>query len=298
VTGRRDVRRQDILAADGTRLALYRVGEPGAPPVLLMPGTFSNHTFWLGTRGRGMAWDLAAAGYEVVILDPRGHGGSEPGAGKGWTFEDWGRLDVPAAVDAIGDGGPALLVGHSAGGAAMLIALAGQADLRERVAGVVLLATPVPWLQPWRRVGAWSIRALSRLLGRFPARALRLGPEDEPPGVMIQWMTWNLRGRWWSDEDGLDYTDALARVRVPVLGVSGLGDRFFAPPRACRALVDMLGSDDATYIAAGTETGFSADFDHPGIVVSRAARDEVWPRVIAWLESHRPGRSTDRPPTP
>ncbi len=282
------VRQDRVLADDGTRLALYRVGPAGAPPVLLMPGTFSNHTFWLGTKGHGMAWAIADAGFEAVVLDPRGHGGSERAGGQAWTFDHWGRLDVPAAVEAVtADGGQALLVGHSAGGASMLIALAGEPRVRERVAGLVALATPVPWLQRWRRIGAWGIRTASRLLGRFPARLLGLGPEDELPGVMSQWMTWNLEGEWIGQDD-IDYVSALADVRVPVLAMSGAGDTVFAPPRACRTLLEMVGTDDATYVLAGRETGFSEDFDHPGIVVSKAAHEEVWPRVLAWLGDHAP----------
>ena len=289
----RDVRRETIVAADGTRLALFRVGPPAGPPVMLMPGTFSNHTFWLGTRGHGMAWALAEAGFEAVILDPRGHGASERPDGQDWTFDHWGRVDVPAAIEAATrDGGKTLLVGHSAGGASMLIALAGEPELRERVAGLVTLATPVPWLQRWRKVGAWAVRLGSRVLGRFPARILGLGPEDELPGVMAQWMTWNLKGRW-VGEDDLDYVAELARVRVPVLAVSGAGDTVFAPPEACRGLLEMVGTDDATYVLAGHDTGFSEDFDHPGIVVSKAAHEEVWPLVTDWLRGHAPS-----PPTP
>ncbi len=280
-------RRRDIVAADGVRLALHVLGDPDAVPVVMMPGTFSNHTFWLGTRGHGMAPALAEAGLRPAVLDPRGHGDSERG-GRAWSFDDWGRRDVPAAVRAVTpNGGRALLVGHSAGGAAMLIALAGEPKIRERVAGVVVLSTPVPWLQRWRRIAARAIRSGSRLLGRFPARLLGLGPEDELPGVMAQWMTWNLEGEW-TGEDGLDYVRALAGVRVPVLGMSGSGDTVFAPPRACRGLIDMLGGGDVAYRLAGRATGFSEDFDHPGIVVSRAARAEVWPEVTDWLLDHRP----------
>lgn len=169
----------------------------------------------------------------------------------------------------------------------MLIALAGEPAVRERVAGLVALATPLPWLQRWRRVGAWAIRAASRLLGRFPARLLGLGPEDELPGVMSQWMTWNLERRWVGN-DGVDYAAALREVRVPVLAMSGAGDTVFAPAHACRSLVGMLGTEDAAYLLAGRQTGFSDDFDHAGIVVSRTAHEEIWPRVVAWLEAHAP----------
>ncbi|MEJ2502291.1 MAG: alpha/beta hydrolase [Gemmatimonadota bacterium] len=267
-----EIRREDVLAGDGARLALYRLGPRDATPVVLMPGTFTNHTFWLGTQGRGLAWNLAAVGYEAVVLDPRGHG----------------RLDAPAAIQAAtADRSRALLVGHSAGGAALLMALAAEPALRHRVAGVVALGTPVPWLQRWRRIGARAIRATSGLLGRFPARVLGLGPEDELAGVMVQWMTWNLAGEW-RGKDGIDYGAALHGIRTPVLGISGAGDTLFAPPEACRSLVEMLGSDDATYRLAGVATGFSEDFDHSGIVVSRMARREVWPVVVDWLDAHRP----------
>jgi len=284
----RGVRRERILAADGTRLALYRLGPPDASPVLMMPGTFSNHTFWLGTRGHGLAWSVARAGFQAVVLDPRGHGASEHAAGRRSVFEHWGRLDVPAAVAAIAADHPrVLLVGHSAGGAAMVMALAGEPEVRERVAGVVVLATPVPWLQRWGRFGARGLRFTSRLLGRFPARLVGLGPEDEQPGVMAQWMTWYLR-RQWIGEEGLDYVARLAEVPTPVLGISGAGDSVFAPPVACRALVEMLGSGDRSYRLAGRETGFAEDFDHVSIVVGAAAQDQVWPIIIGWLRDHSP----------
>lgn len=289
------MRRENAAAADGTRLALYRVGRDGDPPVVLMPGTFSNHSFWLGTRGCGLAWYLAESGLQAVVLDPRGHGGSERADGRDWSFEDWGRLDVPAAVVAAsGNGRPVFLVGHSAGGASMLIGLAGEPSLRERVAGVVVLGTPVPWLQRWRGIGAHAIRAATRLLGRFPARRLGLGPEDELPGVMAQWMTWNLR-REWRGRDGTNYVERLGEIATPVLGMSGAGDTVYAPPHACRALVDMVGTPDASYVLAGRRTGFSEDFDHSGIVVSRAARVEVWPRIVAWLQARCPASAGGLP---
>lgn len=277
-----ELRRQDILAGDGTRLALFRVGDDGDTPVLLVPGTFSNHTFWLGTRGHGLAWALAEAGFEAVVLDLRGHGASEAREGRDWRFEDWARVDIPAAIDAITDQGSrsCLAVGHSGGGAALLMALAAEPELRTRVAGVVTLASPVPWMQAWGRPGAWAIRATARLLGRFPARRTGLGPEDELPGVMDQWMTWAFR-RSWVGDDGLDYETALTEVTTPMLAVAGAADTRFAPAEGCRRLMESTGATDRTW-------ALFDGFDHAGIVVSRGARREVWPRVVEWLQEHDP----------
>lgn len=283
----------ELRAEDGVRLALHGLGPPQGTPVVLVPGTFSNHTFWLGTRGTGFARALADAGYPAFALDPRGHGASQrPGPRDRWTFDDWARRDVPAAIRAVTSAErPGFLIGHSGGGAAALIALAAEPELRRRVSGVVVLATPLPWLQPLRRPLAHLVRGVSRVLGRFPARRLGLGPEDELPGIMAQWMTWNLDGAWRGD-DGTDYVERLADVDVPLLALAGAGDRLQSPPAASRALAEMVGSADRTFEVCGRDTGYGEDFDHAGIVVSRAAREGVWPRVLAWLDERTPPRPT------
>lgn len=278
----------ELRAADGVALAMHGLGPERGTPVVLVPGTFSNSTFWLGTRGTGFARALAGAGYRAHALDPRGHGASQrPGPGDHWTFDDWARRDVPAAIRAVArPERPAFVIGHSGGGAATLIALAADPELRQRVRGVVVLATPLPWLQPLRRPLAHLVRAVSRLLGRFPARWLGMGPEDELSGVMVQWMTWNLDGAW-RGADGTDYVERLGAVDVPLLALAGAGDRLQSPPAASRALAELVGSADRTIEVCGRHTGYAEDFDHAGIVVSRAARDGVWPRVLAWLDEHR-----------
>jgi predicted alpha/beta hydrolase len=278
-----------IRTDDGVSLALHRAGPRDGTPVLLAAGTFSNWSFWLGTRGTGFARVLAEHGFEACVLDFRGHGASQrPAAGQRWSFDDWGRRDVVAAVRALAaEGRTPLLVGHSAGGASILAALAAVADVRAAVPAAIVLATPLPWLQRWRRPAAWLMRQASRRLPAFPARLLRLGPENELPGVMEQWMDWNLRGRWTGD-DGTDYGEALRRLRMPVMVVAGGGDTRFAPPHAVRGLFDLLEAADGTFILAARDHGFARDYDHVGLVVSRDARAEVWPLLLAFLQRHAP----------
>lgn len=285
-----------LVTPDGVRIALHTLGNPDDTPVLLIPGTFSNHTFWLGTRGVGFARTLIDAGFCAYVLDPRGHGDSarkteqEQRGGKpfwktvqelrggkardyGWDIDDWARLDLPTALRAIGR--PAHIIGHSAGGAVALAMLSAEPDLREMALSVTTIGTPLPWLQPWRGAGAWLIRETSRALGRFPARLMRLGPEDELPGVMSQWMNWNLRGHWTGD-DGTDYTAGLANLHMPFLMIAGTDDRFFAPPQACRGLFDLIVSDRKQFLVMD-------GLDHVGLVVSKRARSEVWPRIIEFI---------------
>jgi pimeloyl-ACP methyl ester carboxylesterase len=274
---------------DGVRLALHRLGARKRVPVLLVPGTFSNHTFWFGTRGVGFARALVEAGFEACALDPRGHGQSQrPTQHDRWDFDHWARQDVPTVLRSIiAEQRRPFLIGHSAGGAAALIALAANPDLRTAVRGVVIVATPVPWLQPWRGAMARLLRATSRLLGRFPARILRLGPEDELEGAMAQWMSWQLARRWTGD-DGTDYEAGLRRLDLPLLAIAATADRYFAPPHACRALYELIESPDKTLLSCGRATTYSEDFNHVSILIGQAARAEVWPKILTWLRQRTP----------
>jgi predicted alpha/beta hydrolase len=273
---------QHITTDDGVALALHRLGPADGIPVILATGTFSNSSFWLGTRGTGFARFLAAAGYEACVLDYRGHGASQrPAPGQRWVFDDFGRHDLATAVRTLrGEGRRPLLVGHSAGGAAILSALAAEPDLRSATPGAIIIATPLPWLQRWRRTAAWTLRFAARHLDAFPARLLRLGPEDELPGVMEQWMDWNIRGHW-TGRDGTDYCEKLPGLTLPLLFIAGAGDHRFAPPDAVKGLQRLTPASH--FMLAGRETGFARDYGHVDIVVSREAKGEIWPRLLEWL---------------
>jgi len=276
-----------IFTPDGVELALHRVRayRDGRPAVLLVHGAFTNHRFWLhsedGMRGMGgMAHFLGAAGLDVWLADLRHHGESarEPRRGA-WTFEDWVLNDAPTLVARVReetDGAPLAWIGHSAGGAAGLCWLARVAAAAP-LAAVVTLGTPGPRrLGPVRSALAASTIALSRALGRIPARALRFGNEDEAAEIIAEWMEWNVRGAWLGT-DGFDYFGGLAAVSIPYLGVAGTADRIFAPPAACRQVVDRVGSRRKLL---AVEPGLT----HRGLVLSDRARQSCWPNVVAWLK--------------
>jgi len=277
--------------SDGLRIALHRVAAGGprfATPVVLVPGTFSTRTFWLGTRGHGFGRYLAAAGFDCWIAEMRGHGSSD--RPRTWTMHDWIRHDAPAAIEAVlGRTGAAscFWVGHSAGGVVGAGAVGHDPALARRLAGLVLLGSPGPaGVRGLRRAIAHAGRGTSRLMPwlRVPGGPFGLGPEFEPAALVHQWMLWNLLGIWRTPEGG-DYLSGLAGVDVPLLAVAGGGDRLLAPPPAVRDLLRRFGSDDRTLIVAGRRQGFRADYGHAGMMVSRSARDEVWPLVGAWLRA-------------
>ena len=270
-----------VVTTDGVDLALHRLRayRDGRPALLLVHGAFTNHRLWLHGSG-GLAHFLGAAGFDVWLADLRHHGDSvrEPRA-HAWSFEDWALQDAPALVARIRDetdGAPLAWLGHSAGGAAGLCWLA-RFSAAAPLDAIVTFGTPGPrHLGPVR----WSLAAaaigLSRALGWFPARALGFGSENEAAGILAEWMRWNVRGRW-VGSDGFDYFAALASVNVPYLAVAGARDRVFAPPGACRQVVERVGADRKMLVV---EPGLS----HRGLIIARRARETCWPNVSAWLK--------------
>jgi len=272
-----------LRTADGVSLALHRLGEESLPPVLLLTGAFSNHTFWLGTRGVGFARYLAQRGFSAYVLDFRGHGFSQGKLpGQRWRFEDWARYDIPAALEATARNGPVRLVTHSASGAAVLTTLALRPELREKIARLAMLATPAPVLRGWRRSAARLAAFLCHKLGRFPARALRFGPEDEDGGIMGQWLAWNIQGRWVT-EDGLVVLERLPELTMPVLLVAGSGDWLWSPPPACRELLARIPGKQKIFWVMGGDQGCSVRPGHVGLVTHPHCRTTLWPRLAAWL---------------
>jgi poly(3-hydroxyalkanoate) synthetase len=74
----------------------------------------------------------------------------------------------------------------------------------------------------------------------------------------------------------------LAEVRLPVLAVSAAGDHQ-DPAWACRKLFEQFGSEHKQFINLGRDQGFSDNFGHVEMLVSKPAQAEVWPLVTRWL---------------
>lgn len=104
----------EVATSDGLRLAVHDLGGEG-PPLLLSHAT--------GFHGR--VWEPFAAAladrFHCWSWDFRGHGDSP--TPEGHPF-DWERFadDVLAVVDGLGLDGPVPAVGHSKGGASLLLA--------------------------------------------------------------------------------------------------------------------------------------------------------------------------------
>lgn len=121
-----------ITSKDGTELALWDLG--GSGPNLL----FAHATGFCAQVWQPMAEELADQ-FRCFALDVRGHGRSDPRPRQlGW---DRVGEDVDAAVEAIGD--EVLGVGHSMGGAGLLLANTTEGSASNRRLSGMWLFEPI-----------------------------------------------------------------------------------------------------------------------------------------------------------
>jgi len=223
---------------DGGMLAYDDEGE--GPLVILVPGLGD-----LREEYRFLAVDLVDAGYRVVSVDLRGHGGSS----VGWP--DYSRKasagDLLALIEHLG-AGRATIVGNSFAAAPAVWAAAERPDMVEGLVliGPFVLPQPAkPVMQALLRIlfnGPWKVAAWSWYFGTlFPTRkpadfeayraSLRVNLAE--PGRFEA-----VRAMMLSSEP--DIAERLGEVRAPALVVMGTKDPDFGDP-----------ADEARRLASG-----------------------------------------------
>lgn len=281
-----------------TRLGLADVPENRGIAVILLHGSFSNRRFWYSPKGIGLGAYLARQGFDVWIPEMRGHGLSRRNQDYAKNrVADYARYDLPAIGAFVREQSAQTphWIGHSLGAITLAAALGARHLEASAVASAALFGCQVSrthWplkIPPVEWAGRWLLKRFAHVSGpRF-----KRGPEDEPAGVMIEALRWNgLFGRF-GDADA-DWWKGLAQVDVPLLAVSAAGDEQ-DPDWACRQLFEQVGSEHRQYLCLGRGQGFTGDFGHVEMLVSKAAQAEVWPLTAQWLKDPLTPLSATRP---
>jgi predicted alpha/beta hydrolase len=246
-------------------------------------------------QGNGLARFMVARGWCVVAFDFRGHGDSAPTVSEGarYRYDDLVMRDLPAvcafARSRVRRKRPVILVGHSLGGH---VGLAAQGAQLVSFDGIVTCAANI-WLRAlepshrrWlaKRAVMSAIVGLSRRIGRFPARSVRLGSDDEARECFEDLARFTRTGSWTSSDGALDYFGSLARVRVPVVQVVSDGDRLNCAPECGARFVQKCGGlREVVRVTRGDDGGPPPD--HMGLVTSGNARS-AWSRAEEWIRKH------------
>lgn len=309
-------RRVHYTTSDGWQAPLFALppcpGAPGEPVLLAHALGLAGDAYRYGARPIARA--LCQAGFSVYLLTHRGDRDAvAPGEAARGDFDDIVARDLPAALDAVrADSGypRALWVGHGFGGQ-LGLAHAGRTG-GEGLAALVLVNAAVRFCPPAsevRRVLAaarwlprgWALPgrlagllaplvddhgpALERFAGgRTPGPRvrglLRFGAEDVPVGLLRQVEAWMRAGRLVDRSGTLDYAEACATARAPLMLVTAAGDDLCRPAQA-RALLETWGGEDVATLDLDEGWG------HDDPLFAEAAPELVHAPIAAWLDARR-----------
>lgn len=240
--------RREPLEVDGTRLSVLTAGEEGAPPLLLLHGTFWSRVWQpvlpaLGAHHRAIALDLPGSGLSEGELD-----------------ED--RASVPAlaatvlrAADALGLERFDLGAHDIGGGVAQHLVVHGDDRVRRLVLmnAVVLDSWPVPAVARFKDPQARAAATVASTLdGRRRSMAQAVGRELSPEEVEDYVQPWlsEARVRSWSAMAAaadprytLDLVPGLVERALPTRLVWGRDDDFQKVEFARRYVAQVPGAD-------------------------------------------------------
>ena len=283
-----------IPCADGRVLpaTLHRAANPQAAVVMASA---------LGVPRRfydKFAAYLAQRGITALTFDYRGVGDGEGTKAEDGVvdMEQWGRLDIAAALDwslQRFPGVPLFHAGHSAGGQLM-----GLAPASEKLAGLILVAANAPHASLWRGAARLRILVLWYLLAplltagraRFPMRRLGLSSVDVPAGVIRQWAHWGRSKRYlFNPAHGLG-TDRYRQFKMPALVLEFTDDVDFAPPAAVTALLAEMPQLRVTRRRASPQEAGVKSIGHLGFFKD-TLRDTLWRETADWILATAQGKN-------
>jgi predicted alpha/beta hydrolase len=289
----------DLRATDGRVLSAHwfdaAEGRPGSAATRRGAAVINGATGFPQTFYFKLAHYLSERGYDTLVYDYRGMGLSGPDAParsrsseETARMSDWGRFDMPAALDAVADraqGLPVVTLGHSIGGQFL-----GLLPNHARACAHVQIATSVGYWRwegaPFKYLAWWFWRVHGPLLlaikGYVPTGGGWSGL-PLPRGVYAEWRRWCLR----PEHFGPDLATYLSenffdQIRAPVLTVGFTDD-----PIATRRTVEEINQffpnvrresrwyspADAGVKRIGHEGFFSAKH-----------RETLWRPVVDWID--------------
>ncbi|WP_423759085.1 alpha/beta fold hydrolase [Burkholderia sp. NLJ2] len=255
-------------------------------PVLICPATGLRQSFYFPFAD----W-LRDAGYPTFVFDYRGIGASlgvrhvrQSRARK----QDWGQLDMPAALAwLLGETGAsnAHLIGHSAG--AQLVGLMPNHASIRSLCAISASSGYVGNIRWPKRIAALSLANLyvpvtAHLLGYVPARALGWG-DDLPARVGLQWARWCRRPGYMANEFGVGVARHYYNEFTAPVTVVAATDDPLATPANIEDWLRRLPQARSTLHFISPENCDGRAIGHVGMF--RRQHSSLWPELTRGLRS-------------
>ena len=304
-----------VTTEDGWTVPLLRrpafAGASGEPIILASSAHLSPESMDAFAED-SLVHALHGAGYDVFLFRNRGcRQAVRPQGIATFDFDDMIAHDVPATIDEVRriTGAPRVAwLGHGLGGQ-LLVGLLGSRVSRSIAAGVVLgspvqfrplgttarraaavaRALPSHWRLPLQRVQRlltvasrpMDVAPLSRRLAGPRARGLMMDcGTDIAMGLAQQVALWHEVGHLVDRDNRFDYVAGLAGLDTPMMTVAASGDPMCSPA-AAKPVHHSLIHPDRALIELGH------DWSHLDLIAGSDAATQLFPQIIAWLESFR-----------
>lgn len=283
-----------LRAADGFELggAFYEAQRPRVPrrAAVLHGGSGISALHY-----RRFAQFLAEWGISLLTYDYRGVGLSRPGRLRGFrtSITDWVEYDSAAAIAWLRQRFPEdELIGFSHSIGAFALAAAPNAGDQHRMVfiaphtaywGDYLLAYRLPMMVFWHGV----MPLITRLVGYFPARSLKLG-DDIPADIALEWASrrspaLGMGGAPRETARSARLLDQAKSLDRPALALT-ISDDAFATVEGARRLLAHFPALKARQVVLSPADAGVPRLGHFGFF-RREAGIVLWPRLLTLIES-------------
>jgi pimeloyl-ACP methyl ester carboxylesterase len=266
-------------------------------PVLLVHGAIENGRIFYSQNGKGLAPFLQSLGLDCYVLDLRGRGLSHPPVSRGAEYGQFEAIteELPAAARFIAARRPGraqIWISHSWGGVLQASTLVRCPELRDKVAGLVLLGvkrsiTVRSWARLWRVELGWKrlLPWVAACFGYLPAKGLGLGADSETRSSLAASIAWVGSGAWVDPQDGFDYGEAARQNGLPPsLWVTGSADLLLGAAQDVQRFMAECGVSEDSFIEMGRAQGFLHDYGHIDLITHEDAPKDLFLSLKRWLD--------------
>ena len=238
-----------------------------------------------------------------------------------WSVDDHMKYDLPTAIGLVQrETGYQRLhwIGHSMGGMVMFGYLqqdGAESGIKSFVAAAVPMVVFHPLSEPFdvlvkneaaldigsRIMGSSAPASLGSVFGDLGTpmdklfyngknidtetlKRLHYLVEEEISSGQLKQLLNMVRSERFSSLDGsIDYTSRLGQVNTPIYCLVGTVDNM-ATIGAVQYVFREIGSSNKQYGLFGRVNGHRNDYGHDDIIIGKHAKEEVYPRIVEWLE--------------